>query len=174
MVNMLGNASTPLMWVMVCNRRNTSAWTGSDEFSIIANHVNTAVDTFSFVSPAPSTSSATAKSDVTKINAFPNPYYGFNRAETSRFSRFVTFNHLPPGDWRIRIFNLAGTMVRKIGPSSANQSSTSQFATWDLNNENGLPVASGIYIAHIIMPNLGETKILKLIIIQEQQILDYY
>ncbi len=49
-----------------------------------------------------------------------------------------------------------------------------QFARWDLANENGLPVASGLYIAYIELPELGTTKILKLAIIQEQQILDRF
>ena len=131
-------------------------------------------DKFVFASPAPSSSPTAAKADVSKINVFPNPYYGFNSRETSRFVRFVTFNHLPPDDWRIRIFNLAGTLVRVINPSNAGQDPQSQFATWDLNNDNGLPVASGIYIAHIVMPNLNETKVVKLVIIQEQQVLDFY
>lgn len=142
---------------------------------ISPNYVNSSQDVFAFTAPAaPSYSTSTAKADVEKINVFPNPYYGFNKAETNRFQKFVSFNHLPPGDWRIRIFNLAGTLVRYIDPTSAGQSTTSQFATWDLNNQSGLPVASGIYIAHIEIPKLGAEKILKIVIIQEQQILDFY
>jgi hypothetical protein len=50
----------------------------------------------------------------------------------------------------------------------------SQFERWDLANESGLPVGSGLYIAHVDMPELGATKILKLAIVQEQQILDRF
>jgi hypothetical protein len=51
----------------------------------------------------------------------------------------------------------------------------SQFERWDLANEAGLPVGSGLYIAHIQMPELGGAiRILKLAIIQEQQILDRF
>ena len=49
-----------------------------------------------------------------------------------------------------------------------------QFMRWDLANDSGLPIASGLYIAYIEMPDIGETKILKLAIIQEQQILDRF
>jgi len=48
---------------------------------------------------------------------------------------------------------------------------TAQFLQWDLQNENGLPVASGIYIARIECPDVGIVKDLKLAIVQEQQFL---
>lgn len=124
---------------------------------------------------APSAASYTAdvaKADVTKINVFPNPYYGFNRAETSRLNRFVTFNHMPPSA-EVRIFNLAGALVRVLVKADP-----TQYFTWDLNNQQGLPVASGIYIAYMTLKDaagadLG-TKTLKLVIIQEQQYLDNF
>ena len=50
----------------------------------------------------------------------------------------------------------------------------SEFQRWNLANESGLPVASGLYIAYIELPELGETKILKVAIIQEQQIIDRF
>jgi hypothetical protein len=52
--------------------------------------------------------------------------------------------------------------------------SPQQYVRWDLANERGFPVASGLYIAYIEFPDLGSTKILKLAIIQEQQILDRF
>ncbi len=131
-------------------------------------------DKFVFTPAKPTQSASLAKSDVSGINVFPNPYYGYNRQETSRFARFVTFNHLPLGDWKIRIFNLAGTLVKVINPTDNGQTTTSQYATWDLNNQSGLPVASGIYVAYIEMSKVGATKILKIAIIQEQQVLDFY
>ena len=69
---------------------------------------------------------------------------------------------------------LTGVLVKYFDPTSAGQSPTDQFATWDLNIQNGLPVASGIYIAYVEMPKLGITKTLKVVIIQEQQVLDFY
>lgn len=110
----------------------------------------------------------TEMADVEKLNVFPNPYYGGNPQETNRFNRFITFNHLPQKA-TIRIFNLAGAQVRKL-----EKTDDSQFFRWDLQNENGLPVASGVYIVHIEMPDLGKTKVLKAFIVQAQQILEYY
>jgi hypothetical protein len=137
---------------------------------IIATKPNRAFgDLFTITAPsAASYDAAVAKSDVSKINVFPNPYYGFNRAETSRNSRFVTFNHLPPSA-EVRIFNLAGTLVRAI-----EKNDVSQYMEWDLRNQNGLPVASGVYIAYINMPAIGATKTLKLIVVQEQQFLENF
>jgi hypothetical protein len=39
---------------------------------------------------------------------------------------------------------------------------------WDLRNEHGLPVASGMYFAHVEIPGIG-TKVLKLAIIQPDE-----
>jgi hypothetical protein len=54
------------------------------------------------------------------------------------------------------------------------KSDNSQFKTWDLQNESGFPVASGMYIAFIDMPNIGMTKTLKLGVIQEQEFLHHF
>jgi hypothetical protein len=108
-----------------------------------------------------------AKQAVKGINVFPNPYYGVNASEISRDVRFVTFNHLPR-KVTIRIFNLAGVLVRKL-----DKDEETQFLNWDLNNSHNLPVASGIYLAYVDMGLLG-TKTLKVAIIQEQQFLQNY
>jgi hypothetical protein len=50
----------------------------------------------------------------------------------------------------------------------------SQNVDWDLTNQYALPVASGVYIAHIDLPDLGKEKILKIALIQEEQILLSY
>ena len=84
-----------------------------------------------------------AKQDIVNINVFPNPYYGVNTEELNKYQRFVTFSHLPQHA-TIKIFNLAGVQVRQIEHLSA-----SQFERWDLANESGFPVGSGLYIAHI-------------------------
>ena len=108
-----------------------------------------------------------AKKAVEEVNVFPNPYYGFNAAEVARFSHFVTFSHLPRVAF-IRIVNLAGDLIRTLVKDD-----DTQFATWDLNNHNGLPVGGGLFLAAIEMKDaagrdLG-TKTLKLMIVPEKQ-----
>lgn len=82
--------------------------------------------------------------------------------------RFVTFNHLPRKAV-FRIFNLAGALVRKL-----EKDDESQFFRWNLQNGNGRLVASGVYIVHIEMPELGKQKVLKVFIVQGQQIIEYF
>jgi hypothetical protein len=164
--NMSGNATTPMMWVLTCARRNDPPYPGNDQFLITANKVNTSDHTFSFASTKQIIGdAAAAKLDVTKVNVFPNPYLGFNPLETNKYARFVTFTHLPASA-TIRLFTLSGTLVRTIIKNDP-----SQFIQWDLNNEKGFPVAAGMYIAYIDMHDLG-TKTLKLGVIPEQQYLD--
>lgn len=137
--------------------------------SVIRIHTtkpNATTDVFAFSTAdiAQTQSSALAKQDaLDQVGVFPNPYMGVNRLETSSTNRFVRFNHLP-ANAKIRIFNLAGTLVRTITDQ------TDQYMDWDLQNEAGLPVASGIYLAHVEMRGIGE-KVLKLMIVQEQQFL---
>ena len=142
---------------------------GDDHFLITYNKINIPGDVFSFTASSPTNSIEDAKEDVKAVNVFPNPYYAVNSEEINKYNRFVTFTHLPQKA-RIRLFDLAGTMVKVI-----DKDSPQQFIRWDLANERGFPVASGLYIAYIEFPDLGgETKILKLAIIQEQQILDRF
>lgn len=167
-VNVL-NEDTPILWWGTPARRAEVAWNADDEFLIMANHINTSGDVFTFTAPGVSNDPALAKADISRINVFPNPYYGVNTEELNKYQRFVIFSHLP-NDADIKIFNLSGVMVRHI-----RKSSTGQFEKWDLNNDSGLPVGSGLYLVHITMPGLGgATKILKVAIIQEQQILDRF
>jgi hypothetical protein len=159
----------PIMWIVFAARRREAGFPkDGDSFLLVANHVNTKNDVFAFTVPGAVASDSLMKADLKKVNVFPNPYYGINEAETSRYTHFVTFSHLPKKA-KIRIFDLAGTLVRTIEKDSAEQ-----FLQWDLNNEEELPVASGMYIAHIEMPDAKQEKILKIAVIQEQQFLENY
>jgi len=136
------------------------------------NNIVPGDDTYEFTTTAAAFSTELAGSQIDDINVFPNPYYGFNPEEINKYNRFVTFNHLPYSA-KIRIFNLAGVLVQTI-----DKQDDSQFERWNLANEEGLPVASGLYIAYLELKtadgtDLG-TKILKVAIIQEQQILDRF
>jgi hypothetical protein len=73
-----------------------------------------------------------------------------------------------PNQATIRIFNLAGQLVRTL-----NKNDQSTFFKWDLLNLVNYPVASGMYIAYIDVPNVG-SKVVKMAVIQEQELLDLY
>jgi hypothetical protein len=123
---------------------------------------------FSFTAPSSQASDALAKADVDLINVFPNPYYGFNLWEETKLGKFVTFSHLPRRAV-IRIYTLGAMLVRTL-----NKDDSEQFMRWNLRNENNLPVASGVYIVHINLPDVGETKIMKLAMVMEEQFLRIY
>ncbi len=107
-----------------------------------------------------------AGADIAKVNVYPNPYIGFNPLEANKYQRFVTITHLP-AKATFRVFNLAGVLIRTL-----QKADNTQFFEWDLRNEDGFPVAAGMYVIYIEMPDLGKTKILKLGVIPEQQYID--
>jgi hypothetical protein len=156
----------PATWVLVFYGTNY----GLDaKVSVVyANPIVIGTDTWTFTMPGASYSNDLAKEQVNQINVFPNPYYGVNSEELNKYNRFVTFTHLP-AKATVRIFNLAGVLVQTI-----EKNDNTQYLRWNLQNQNGLPAASGLYVAYIELPDLGTTKILKVAIIQEQQILDRF
>ena len=128
---------------------------------------NSSADTFTFTTDGLGMESK--RYDPNSISVWPNPYYGYNPEERDALDRRVMFSHLPTeGPATIRIFALDGTLVRTIHHNDTG----SQHATWDMKNNFELPVASGMYLAHV-ETNLGD-KILKLAVIQPEQRLDVY
>lgn len=149
----------------------TSEFNVGDTVDILYNKpIQMGKDTYSFSVPkAPQYSSTLAKQDISQINVFPNPYFGYNKLEVDKYDRWVRFTHLPTNvPVTIRIFNLAGILVRTL-----TKNDNTQFMDWNLLNEHQLPVASGMYIAFIDCGPLG-TRTLKMAVILEQQFLDHY
>jgi hypothetical protein len=115
----------------------------------------------------PSVNEELAVQDVNLINVVPNPYFGASAYERNQLAHIIRFTNLPDGA-KIRIFTLAGVLVRTLdhaGPSTTED--------WDIQNKDGLPVASGMYIAYVDVPGLG-TKILKLAVILAEERLDNF
>ncbi len=109
------------------------------------------------------------------VNVYPNPLYGFNVATSYTNSPsdepFVTFSNLPD-EITVRVYSLSGQLLRTLTQDDKS-SPTSPFIRWDLLNESGLRVASGLYLAIISSPKYGE-KVLKFtIIMPEKQILKF-
>lgn len=109
-----------------------------------------------------------AKIEVEKINVFPNPYYGVQDQEVNQYGKFVTFNHLPKKA-SIKIFNLAGHLITTL-----EKNDISQFMRWNLTNGSNFWVPSGLYLVYIEMSELNKTKILKLAVIMENIVPDYF
>lgn len=142
----------------------------------VTNKPNSEADVWEFTAPQVESGIALERADAERLTVYPNPYYAFNPQEPDRFTKQVTFYHLP-AKAEIRIFDLAGNQVRKLERPSSYDDGTTQFMNWDLKNEKGLPVASGVYIARAKM-TLSDgstvTKVLKIFIVQERQILEFF
>ena len=113
------------------------------------------------------------KSALDLINIVPNPYYAYSAYETGRLDNRVRITNLP-NKCKIKIFTLNGTLVRTIDRDVSGQediygtetgsdfirAKRLPFQDWDMKNQSGISVASGLYIIHIDVPEVGE-KILK-------------
>ena len=96
----------------------------------------------------------TAQGALAKINVVPNPYYGHSAYEKTRIDNVIKIINLPV-KCKIRIYTLAGTLIRTI-----NKDNTDTYITWDLKNDTNVQIASGLYIIHVDAPGIGE-RILK-------------
>lgn len=89
---------------------------------------------------------------LNKIGVAPNPYYSFSEYETdNQLETKVRFSNVP-ANTVISIYTVDGTLVRRLGPTSAAYTTVD----WDLHNHNGLPIAGGMYLIHFDVPNVGE------------------
>lgn len=97
--------------------------------------------------------SEAVRSLLQDVRVVPNPYYGFSKYERAPIQTVVKITNLPQR-CNIRIFNLNGTLVR-----SYDKHSDSPEQVWDLKNQTGVPVASGVYLVHVDGFELGETVV---------------
>ncbi|MCH9030157.1 MAG: hypothetical protein IH819_11230, partial [Bacteroidetes bacterium] len=101
-----------------------------------------------------------------KINVFPNPLFAYNPAVGftggSPDAPYVTFSNLPT-QIDIRIFSLSGNLIRSLVKDDDDP-----YMIWDLLNESGLRVASGMYLAIVSNLKFGQ-RVLKFAIIMPQK-----
>ncbi|MDO8999474.1 MAG: hypothetical protein Q7W45_06895 [Bacteroidota bacterium] len=118
---------------------------------------------------------STAKNALDLIRVVPNPYYGSSAYEVNRIDNRVRITNLP-SKCTIKIFTMNGTLVKTItrdvsgqediylGTSGSGtdikQAKRLPYADWDLKNQSGISVASGLYIFYVDAPGIGE-KIIK-------------
>ena len=105
------------------------------------------------------------------INIVPNPYYAYSSYEQNRVDNKVRITNLP-NICKIKIYTLNGTLIRTFDRDVSGQenlyltsvdfvhSKRLSYQDWDLKNQGGITVASGLYIIHVDVPGVGE-KILK-------------
>ncbi len=110
-------------------------------------------DVFRYETAAIDSSWTAVQESIERISVYPNPTNGESWAMFSNLPRHAV----------IRIFSLTGEQVRKL-----EKNDPSQFLRWDLMNEASRQVASGIYLCVVEMPDLNQTRVLKLAVIQSR------
>jgi hypothetical protein len=94
------------------------------------------------------------KEALAMINVVPNPYYAFSEYERTRLDTKVKIVNLPEV-CTVRIYTANGKLVRTF-----KKDSPQTYIDWDLTNFKAIPVAGGIYLIHVDVPNVGE-RVLK-------------
>ncbi len=133
-------------------------------FRISTTKPNQPGDTFAFSTDglgARARTDAEASAAIDEIGITPNPYKGASAYEVSQLIDQVRFTNMPDVA-TIRIFTVAGSLVRTLEKNSASAS----FG-WDLTTEDNLPIASGMYIIHVDAGALGE-KVLKFGVVKKR------
>lgn len=125
----------------------------------------TLADTFRFVASAPA--AVTANAGLNNVRAVPNPYYLASEYDTDSYNRVMRFSNLPT-ECTISIFTLSGDLVRKLSKNSPES-----YFNWDIENQDGIPLASGIYVFVVEAPGMGH-KIGKLALFTEREQLQQY
>ena len=141
-----------------------------DQFKmLLGDRTGTSNDSLVFITQAAASSLADLQNaNKNRIRVVPNPYYGRSTYELSSFNRIVKFMNMPETA-TVRIFNLAGQLIRtlqKIDPKSS-------ILEWDLQNENRLPVASGVYIYHVDIPGAGSTTGRVVVFMEKERLLTF-
>lgn len=112
-----------------------------------------------------------------EVVAVPNPYRGLSSYEVDASNNLVKITNLPP-QCVVTIYSLDGKFIRQYKVNEAMQRPTfpgndapfnnpgaperyyNTIIEWDMNNNAGIPVSSGVYLIHIDAPGIGQ-KVIK-------------
>jgi hypothetical protein len=121
-------------------------------------NLNTAIpfgsqDRFQLEAKAAYLDQAPEESILDQIQVVPNPYVAANVSEAKPFlsgrgERRIEFRNLP-NNATLRIYSASGVFIRELGANDG-------LAVFDLQSEQGLEVAFGLYFYHVVAPGVGE------------------
>jgi hypothetical protein len=157
-------------------QRGTHPWLEAEfQMQLYPNIINNENDVFEIATSGVETGAAVAKAQIDNINIVPNPYWGWSQNETQPTTRIIRLTNMPEDGATVRIFDLAGNLVRVIGDTEREAQGTlgTAYAQWDARNAADVPVASGVYLVHVEVDGVGE-KVLKLAIVNRDERLIYY
>jgi hypothetical protein len=153
----------------------SSIWSNGDVYTVLyTNPLKAGSDEFVLTTQKGMVSGQKAlkKKQLQKINVVPNPYWAHNPGERDGVNHFIRFTNLPGSGVKIRIFTLAADLIKVIDDSERSKDGTLdlQYANWDLRNDAGIPVASGIYIIHFEVEGVGNVVRKAAIIMAEERL----
>ncbi|MGB9664699.1 MAG: hypothetical protein ACPL25_07250 [Ignavibacteria bacterium] len=161
------------IYVVGFEKNETSAtWSSNDVYTIPVSYPLTTNDKFVFrtTKAGAGVTQDYKKSLMDRVTVYPNPLYAYNPTvgyysdpnNPKNDEPFVTFSNLPT-EVTIKIYTLSGQLLKVLTKNDPRP-----FMNWDLKNKDGLRAASGVYLAVVSSPGLGE-KVLKFSIIQPQK-----
>ncbi len=126
---------------------------------------------FDIIGQAPTElTSDESESALDNVRAVPNPYYGFSEYESSQFQTTIKITNVPPKS-QITIFSLDGKFVRQFNrdeevavrsnPDAVTNTQVFPDVEWDLKNYASIPVASGVYLIHVLDTETGNETTVK-------------
>jgi hypothetical protein len=106
------------------------------------------------------------------IRVVPNPYLAYSAYETDQNSNKVKITNLP-NTCSITIYATDGTIIRKLSRaigvdpstqkrveisdgSSVDKVNIDNSIDWDMKNNKGITISSGMYLIHVEAPGIGE------------------
>jgi hypothetical protein len=95
-----------------------------------------------------------SKNALDLINVVPNPYFAYSAYEQNTIDNLVKITNLPQ-NCVISIYTVNGTLIRRFQKDDPKTS-----LDWDLKNQKNVPIASGLYLIHVNVPDVGE-KVVK-------------
>ncbi|NWF88894.1 MAG: hypothetical protein HXY50_05455 [Ignavibacteriaceae bacterium] len=129
-----------------------------DTATIFLNKPFLSYDTYNFVMKSSKISAERGKDELKDIRVVPNPYIAAasweprNTYTSGRGPREIHFINLP-SKCTIRIFNVSGSLVKKIDHESSYENGT---AIWDVLSDEKFEIAYGVYVYHVEAPGIGE------------------
>ena len=129
-----------------------------DTSTIFLNKPFLSYDTYNFKMKSSTVSANKAKDELKDIRVVPNPYIAAasweprNTFTSGRGPREIHFINLP-SKCTIRIFNISGTLVKKIDHESSFENGTE---IWDVLSDEKFEIAYGVYVYHVDAPGIGE------------------
>jgi hypothetical protein len=95
----------------------------------------------------------TAENELANIRVVPNPYYAYSDYEQNQLDNRVKITNLP-NRCIVSIYTVNGTLIRRF-----DKDSPETFLEWDLKNSANIPIASGMYVIHVEVENVGEAYV---------------